>query len=314
MKKFLTLLLGMACVHAQGIAFDWNADLALTLGYRNDEIKTTIHAYDPPGTLILQDRLKVKNIDIYEIGLKANLAFCDPWRNEWFIKGFADFGRPNKGHYREDVAFPIIVSTITKGHVNKGYSQDDSIGIGYFYSFGDCCLNDSFLNGFKVGPVVGYSYDFLKVRMGKMRTNGVVDPILNHLSYDMRWQGPWLGCELEYAIDCFRMNLGYEFHWSNWRANWTLKGPDDPHNAFSDKRKSSHAYGNLVFLDGAYTFCNCWELGLGLKYQQWKAGKGRERPRAGSFADVGLSDTEVDKVPKATWRSFQVQLAIGYHF
>lgn len=303
MKKFLVVLLGAVCV-MPGFAqewMEWDGDLALTAGYRNDHITTKLHAYDPPGTLIAQDRLKATSIDVYEIGLKGEITFCD----DWFIKGFADFGWVDGGRYREDTAFPIIVSQTSTAHVNNGNTRDYSIGLGYLFSCNDCI---------KIGPVAGYSYDYQKIKLSTVDTNGVADPTLSHLSYNMRWQGPWLGFETEYCLCDILLNLGYEYHWSDWRANWTLDGPDVPGVAFSDKRKASRANGNVVYLDGTYTFCDCWNLGLGLKYQYWEAWDGRLVPRSGSFTSVGGSASEVDKIPKATWSSIQVQLSAGYTF
>jgi hypothetical protein len=184
-------------------------------------------------------------------------------------------------------------------------TRDYSIGLGYSLSCWDY---------FSISPAVGYSYDYQKFKLHHATFNGAPDPVLEGLKYENRWQGPWVGCEAQFAMQCMDFSLGYEYHWSHWHANWELKGADVAAGAFSDKRKSHQANGNVVYLDSAYSFCDCWDVGVGLKYQFWRATHGRELPRGGSFAEIGLSPTEKDKVPKATWYSYQVQLSVGHNF
>lgn len=303
MKKILTLLLAIgipALAHTWNCDA-WHGDLSVTTGYRNDRLSTTIKAFDPPGTLIEIDKLKGTGINIYQVGVKGKVTYC----NQVFARAYADFGWVCDGKYHEKVAAPIIFSSFTHAKIHKGHIRDYSVGVGYLFSCFDC---------FKIGPVVGYSYDFQKIKMGKATTNGLPEPTLDHLSYDMRWQGPWLGAEAEFCVQCLQVNVGYEYHWSDWHANWTLAGPDLVNVAFSDKRRSHDAHGNVVFLEGNYLFCECWTVGLGFKYQQWTARRGREVPRAGSFAAVGISNTEKDKVTHVSWRSAQVQVNLGYLF
>lgn len=300
MKKYLVTLFTIVCATVSGQQFDCICgDIALTTGYRNDRITTDVNAFDPPETLILQDNLKGKNINIFEIGFKGRVCLC-----EYFLKGFANFGWVGSGHYEEDVSAPGKVTSESKGHIHKGRTRDYSIGLGYMFTWN--CIN--------ISPLIGYSYDYQRIKMGKITVDGFPDAQLSNLKYDMRWQGPWIGLESEFDLCCIDFTVGYEYHWSDWRANWTLAGPDIFGVAFSDKRKSHHAYGNVVYIDGTYCFCNCWEVGLGLKYQYWKATKGKLQPRNGTLAEAVGSSTEVDKVPKATWSSFQIQLSLGYNF
>lgn len=296
MKKYIVSLLTLISANVSAFDLTFGGDAAVMGGYRLDRISTDVRGFDPPGTLVLQDNLKGNNINIWEVGVRGRAELC-----ECFIKGYADFGWVTSGTYKEYGAFPILVSDVSRGHINGGHTYDYSIGLGYhFYCF----------DWFKISPLVGYSYDFEKIKMGKMNTNGFPDPVLNNLSYNMRWQGPWLGLESDFWISCLNMRLGYEYHWSDWKANWNLSGPDVPDVAFSDKRKSNDAYGNVIYVDGRYAIYKGWDIGLGFKYQYWKAKGGKLKPRSGSF-DIG---DEVDKVPRATWASYQFQLSVGYSF
>ena len=95
MKKFFVLivLLMMFCCNFPAFAFNWDGEIDLTTGYRNDQIKTLINAFNPPETPIIQDIIKANNIDIFLIGLKGRATLCD----DWFIRGFADFGFVTNG-------------------------------------------------------------------------------------------------------------------------------------------------------------------------------------------------------------------------
>lgn len=314
-KNFIIIaMLASACISMPCQAFDWlcgnewGGDVDLTAGYRYDRILTHLHAYSPPGTLALKDNLTGKSINICEVGAKGRVFFCDNFLNgdALFAKGFATFGRVVSGRYKETIPFPTTVNSTSKGNIHRGNTQDFSLGIGYFFPI------DEYL---KVGPTGGYSYNFQKIKMRSIKTNGTHDAALSGLSYQMCWEGPWAGCEAEFWLNCItRLNLGYEYHWCTWHADWTLAGPDVTGGAFSDKRNSHRASGNVFYIDAiCIQFCP-WDIGFGIKYQTWDASKGHAKPRAGSFAAVGASPNEVDKISKATWQSLQGQLTVSYSF
>jgi hypothetical protein len=110
------------------------------------------------------------------------------------------------------------------------------------------------------------------------------------------------------------VDLGYEFHVVQWHAQWRLKGDDVISGAFSDRRHSNQCYGNVGFINVNYNFFQCWTIAIGARYNYFKAAHGREKPLAGSFSSIGKSDVEVDKVRKATWQSFAMQMFLGYGF
>lgn len=302
MKKFLIMLCGIilpALTHAWGPEL-CNADIAITTGYRSDSISTTIRAFDPPEDLIVIDDLKGSGIDIFEVGIKGRVLLLE----SLFARGHANYGWVLNGRFTDLSSLPDVFSATTKAPIDSGHTKDYSIGAGFQFSFLGC---------FKIGPVAGYSYNFQKIKLGKAKTEGERNPVLDRLTYDMCWEGPWLGAEAQFCLKFLQLIVGYEYHLSNWHANFTLDGPDVFGGSYSDKRKSNHAHGNVVFLEGNCAW-GCWTIGVGVKYQEWTAENGREVPRAGSFSAVGLNDTEVDKVPHATWRSTQIYASVGYLF
>jgi hypothetical protein len=282
-------------------ALIWDGDVAVIAGYRNDHTETVIDSYDPPGTPIHTDVVKGKDLNIYEVGVEGNFLLC----RSLFITGFAKLGTVTHGSYLE-TASTSTRSSLAKAKIHQGYTKDLSLGGGWLLP---CfCL-------FKIGPMAGYSYDYQQIKMHRTTINGTVIPLLDDLRYEMRWQGPWVGFASNFSLPyCVDITGGYEYHWGHWHANWLLDGPDVSGQAFSDKRHSKHAYGNVVFLKGLYTPLPCWDISIGVKYQYWKATHGREIPRAGSFAAVGLNSTEVDKVKKVLWSSIEVELGLAYQF
>lgn len=294
-----TLLLLFSSVAANDKCYEAFADISLIT--RVDEDSCTIKSYDPPGTLISTDSLKCDSVWITEIGFYGRLIYQDAW----LVKAFGNFGSVNSGDYKETVTTPLGGKSVIKADINNGSTRDMSIAVGYLHTFN---------KNFTIGPLVGWSYDYQRLKLKHAKTDGVKDPTLNGLNYTNRWRSPWIGFETIFPIFCISTNIGYEYHFANWHADWTLKGPDSVGGAFSDRRHAKNGYGQLVYIDTCYEIFDSWHVGIELRYQYWKATDGREVPRAGSFAAIGLNDTEVDKIPKATWQSFQLFFNLGCFF
>ncbi len=280
--------------------FEWDASFDVTTGYRQDRITTDVNIYDPPGTFIFSDGLLAKHIQIWEVGLNGRVTFC----SDFFIKGFANFGKVHGGRYIETVEGTSENEFISKAHISGGETRDFSIGVGYLYPFYEC---------FKAGVAGGWSYDHQRIKMKDAETDEVDDPVLDGLNYNNRWQGLWVGVEALYFWNCFEFNAGYEYHWPHWHAEWLLAGPAVQTTAFSDVRHAKEGSGNVVFIDVSYPFFCYGEVGLGFKYQYWKAKSGRLFPETVSFAELGFPN-EVDRIPSATWQSFEVQASLGLRF
>lgn len=321
MKRIKTIfLLGLssAMLHFSG-AFAWyyyddfcdfdccsqqRTDFDFFAGHRWDEVTTLIKAYDPPGTEIFTDDLKIKDLSIYEIGLKGRGLYCNI-----LVRGAASYGWVNHGKYDEDT-HDIVFDTREEStaHANSGHTKDATIGIGYLFPL--AC------NAW-MGPVAGWTYHQQHFKMSDGETDDIEDSILDDLTYTTQWNGPWIGVDMLYQRCNFLFALGYEYHWAHWKASWDLDGPDISGIdgvAFSDRRKGKHGHGNHVYLDGQWNFFPCWYVGLGFKFDYWTVHNGSEHPKNGSFADVGLSNSERDKVRNASWRSYGITLDLGYTF
>jgi hypothetical protein len=279
---------------------DWGATIDATGGYRYDRITCLINAYDPPGTFISSDDLKAKNLQVWEWGLRARVRLGNLYAKAWGTFGVIPFG-----NYTETGTGATGLSSQSRTDVRHGKVEDASFGAGYLFGVTDWL---------SLAPVGGWSYNYQRIKLKHAKTDGVSDPTLNGTSYTNRWQGPWAGFEGVTEFGCLLFNIGYEYHWAHWHAVWKLSGADQIGGAFSDKRHSNKASGNVVYFN---TFWNAWDdldAGVLLKYQYWRATNGQMVPLAGSFAAVGLGADEVNKVSHATWQSFEIQLSLGYTF
>lgn len=277
-----------------------NGYFELTNGYRTDWISTKIDSFDPEDTLISTDELKAKDLNMYQVGLKARYALCG-----FTVRADGDLGWSDNGEYTEVFGVPGGPHSHLKANIHNVRVKDFTVGGGYMLSF---------FNVVAVGPVGGWSDNYQHFKIKNPKIDGVFDPVTDGLTYTMQWRGPWIGVDAQFNLCNLSFDAGYEFHWAKWHASWQLKGPDVPGSAFSDRRKSNQAIGNVVYLNGRWNFCHCWNVGFGLKYQDWTVSKGREKPAAGSFSAVGLSDSEVDKVKKACWNSFAITFDLGASF
>lgn len=270
--------------------------LDLTNGYRRDKITSVIDVFDPEDTLVGVNDQVAKDMNMYQIGLKGKWVWCD-----WLLRLEGDYAWGDSGENKEVFAPVAGAVSRTVDQLHKTYANDFLAGTGYLFPV---CYN------FSIGPTVGWSYHWQRFQVGHARTDGVANPVLKGLKYTNRWQGPWAGAELAWHYGYFSLDVGYEYHWSQWHAEWTLKGPDVVGAAYSDRRRSNHAHGQVVHVEARYNYCPWWNAGIGLKFEDWKAIHGFERPRSGGFA----SPTRLDRVKKATWQSCAVTFDIGYQF
>ena len=110
----------------------------------------------------------------------------------------------------------------------------------------------------------------------------------------------------------WRLSLGYEFHGVHYRANHCIPAlATAQEQGMASTTRSSHAFGNNLFLNGRYFFRENWEYGLVLTYKHWHAKQGCVT--SSYFANNGYPPiTAVSATGK--WISYAVNLDIGYAF
>lgn len=299
-----------------------HTDFDLQIGYRQDKIQTLVNIYDPPGTLVASDFIDAHDMSSWQIAIKDRWWWCD-----FYVKAEGAYAWERCGKYKETFNdFVDLIEIETRADTHHGRFRDFSAGAGYMFPLYQCidrplnswdyCGNTLIhpIHGFSIGPVAGWSYHFQKFHLEDPITDGFPDEILDNLRYVNQWEGPWIGVEAFFNLWRFYISAGYEYHWPKWRASWRLDGPDVFGEAFSDKRESCHGQGQVGFLDIKYTFCTYWEVGAAFRIQSWEAKNGHLDPRSGDFIDVGFSDTEVDRVKSAKWKSYSISFDIGAYF
>ncbi len=298
----------------------WN-NLSLSLGWRRDDIKTSVDSEIPPAAPFFRDTLNAKRLDVWEVGGQLHLTIphfdcccCDDWwwLDRFYVRGSAYRGWISNGKYTE--SFTNLNrgrTTHETAKIHKGRTVDGTVGLGFLYPV---CEN------FAVGPVGGWSYDQVRFSLKDAKFRGIDDPVLDGLTYTSTWRGPWVGADLAYnwcVCDCWNIRLegGYEYHWANWRGTWKLKGPDiTPCIAFSDHRHSDDAWGQVGYINAWWNLCDCWDVGLGVKYQYWKSKRGGVHPDEGTFASQGCRRNQEARIKDNIWRSLGVTFDIGYTF
>ena len=302
MKKLITfsLFLFVLAFTSRIDAWCLERDITLVNSYRHDLIQSLIYAYNPPGTLVLTDDLKARNLCMYQFGGKVWFKTCG-----WVTRFEGDYAWGNKGKYRDTVTQePSGIESVQTSDVCKVRAKDFSFGTGYLF----ICLNPCF----SLGPVGGWSFNQQKFHTGSALVDGVFSPALSRLTYSNQWKGPWLGVDAVWHSSCFDLYTGYEFHLGKWHASYELARRDVQGGPFSDNRRSDSAHASVFYIDGKYRFCG-WTLGVGFRFANWRATHGCETPSHTSFANLGLPNEE-DKVKHARWRTYTVSLDMGYFF
>ena len=333
-KHFLPLFCALGIAGLLG-AVQPQTDIRLSAGWRADEIKTLIvgsATLTEPNALFrpyFSDHLQVRDIHITQIGVQGQLAvpycWCDCytwWLSQFYLKGYAYWGNVYSGRYSAfDKDIPETNPTTRFGNlgdVHGGDSRNFNIGLGWLYPISE---------DFGIGISGGYQYDRLDVKVKNMLkveacdfdtdddscTATAFDFVQEGLKYKTKWDGPWLGVNVLYASCDYRFNIGYEYHWVDWKGSSQLRGADQTNcSAFTDRRHGSDGHGNVVFVE-AGTNSGCWEFILGAKYSAFTV-SGRRHPENSTFFAIGCPADEIDKVKKNKWYSFQLTFDIGYQF
>lgn len=294
---------------------DWDAEFDLALGYRRDSIETDVHTFNDTEGSFGTDKLEIKGLDLFILGLKARAGYCN-----WFARGYAYWGWGNDGKYTEhgsnDDSFIIGSEFRNRIGISKYRTQDYSLGVGYLF---DLCWCGGF-EGLYIGPVVGWSYHRQQARLGKNHDFSGSESvgfssILNDLQYTTKWNGPWLGIDFVYEYCEFIFDFGYEYHWAQWKANWSLdddSSGSDTGFVFSDRRHGKNGHGNVVYADIKWALCDCWIVGLGFRYQDFEVKHGKLHNSGDSY--YSSYESFSDRVKKASWRAASIELDLGYSF
>lgn len=269
--------------------------LGLDNGYRWDRISN--RAIFGGGTVPAKGSTQLmRKINSFQLGGRGQLSFC----NGIFVRGNGHYGWVFDGaKYSEGGLFGKV----------GGNTADAQCAVGQYF-----CMAP----GIWLAPVVGWSYDALFLKGKHIHTTIAGEFYrLNDIKAHQRFTGPFIGFDINYQIDsCFDYAFGYEFHWAHWHGQRLIQGRDYGNppfgitTGFSNTRRINDVYGNVFKLDGTYQLCDCWELGVGLKYQYYMGDSGHYKQTRKPV----ISQYSYRKIEGLWWSSFSATFYVGNVF
>jgi len=268
------------------------------------------------------DEINVQNVDLWQLGINGRLMTPQNhfyWSNNpllsllnnFYIDGFAYWGWAGEGGQITENIHNLSTKNTSKSKakLKKALTWDIQFGLGYLFNW-DC---------WGLGISYGYSYNtqLIKPKHGKISVAPSPSPLeaqIHTAPFHTKtlWKGPWIGLELFYDWCNWKFDLGYEHHSALYTANH-YPSLTNKQLGFEDKTHSSHAYGNVAFLDISYYFYEGWTAGTSFKYQNWKAKHGHLKPDDTTFALQGLpKSTKITAI--GSWISYSISLDLGYSF
>lgn len=321
MNFFKLSLTGCVMLAAANLsALDLGCEINLSGGYRNDEI-TANNTIRRPESTTSKDRLTLGNINIGEVGFdfRFTLPECDfccqsPFTRNFYLDGYAYWGwseNENFDRFTYGITPAGAITSTTSSHGSfKARTEDFQIGLGYLLLNRDC---------WAWGISGGYAYDWERIstsRGSSSTDNGpfIDDDLYDGLAFKQSWEGPWIGTEIFYETCGCLLNVGYEYHFANYHANFDIPNNEVAQaNDFSDTRKGHNGYGNVAFINAHYKMCDCWNVGLGFTYKRFNSSHARMSPADGSFEDNGFPDGTTGSA-NSVWTSYSILVDLGYSF
>lgn len=311
----MTLLVGSTLSYANADA----GQVTLEAGYRHDNISTTNRF--PSSDPVLKTKTKFKDIDIFQLGLKGRTTLgCNLYLRAnaywgWVLEG--DFEQEVKtfgvGSYYDSFNGGFEFTNNNKNVVDDRYVYGAGVAIGYPFHFCDCSVI--------LAPVVGYAIDEQNLSVDDegfdfSRDDDLVFPVsgdccCRHKTI-FRWYGPFVGVDFQYRPfnQCWNLYAELEYHWGHFKGKRHHHGFD----LFDNQNHSANATG-WVFAAGAdYDLCNCWTVGLSVKFQDWKAHKSHHCHGDTSDAEYLFSDRDGRGRHNNKWDSYAINLTLGHQF
>ncbi len=295
MKTLVNILWGMLIGLSTTSCFaDSNFYVALDNGYRWDKISNHVSLGGPTATVQSSTQL-LRQINSYQLGARGQWDYNDCL----FVRADGHYGWVGDGKYSEGGFF---------GN-SRGHTSDIEGAIGSYFLMHE---------GIWIAPFVGWSYDSLQLKGEKISTaiNGQTYH-LSDIKAHQRFLGPFLGFDLLFQPnDCFTYLFAYEFHFSNWHGERLIQGheygnpPFGWTTGFSNVRNLNRVYGSVFRLEADYELCDCWTVGLELKYKFYSGDNGKysqtRRPLLKRFTYANVDGL--------WWRSFAATVSIGKVF
>lgn len=320
MRKWITLLMTLLVGTGVSYANATMGQVTLEAGYRQDQLQWK-HSF-PSGNPLFETKSKFKNIDIFELGLRADATLgCN-----FYVRGQAYWGWVLDGDYKSNVSvFPNVYGfddefslAVELGQENNAVIDDNYVwggefGIGYSLYFCDCTM--------MLAPVIGYSFDEQNISVEDNGINfGSGSELLpqsgSHYSRNntvFRWYGPFVGLDFYYrpSCECWSLWAEVEYHWGSFNGRRHHVGFD--FFGGNDKQHSNNMHGWVFAVGADYDFSNSWTLGFELEFEDFAANR-RHRNDVSFFDDSYVSVDGKRARNNFDWNSYAAKVTVGKFF
>lgn len=303
LAKFCALLV-TSCGLLEGSILDglcYETFANLSVGYRTDQVHSTSIAYESDDEPQSQTKLHFNDVPLVQGALLLGLTVSD----SWILMADLSLGTVvnDQGRYMEEVI--TFGYDRNKSNVADGHSGDATLSLGYCPCFWSL---------FRLGPIGGWSYHSLTFNMPHVPMSFRQQSGEHSIRFKNHWQGPWVGVSGSTLLWAVSLYAEYEYHWPRWHATWMPVNGDVFATVFTDERKGTKGKGQVARFGATIPVYCSWSLGLEGKYQRWQVTKGSVKPRAGSFAAIGVPTIAYENLVEAHWQSWQGQIALYYDF
>lgn len=322
MRKWITLLMTLLVGCGSYANANNMGQVCFEAGYRRDTIdwRQRFPSNDP----LLKSNVRFEDLDIFQIGVEGRTTIgCNFYVRGsaywgWILDG--DFKRSFNTFFREDSyadcdQLRFGLSDHNRSTVDDKYVFGVSGAVGYPFFFCDCTM--------LLAPVIGYAFDEQNIRVDDVGFELGSDNAFGERCDDKgccrnnfisRWYGPFVGVDFDWRPwnSCFNLWGELEYHWGSFRGK---RSHFDNFNAFDDRNRSSHNARAWVFAAGLdYDLCNCWTVGLSVKFQNWSANRNHKFCNRDFDTEyLGLGCDHRSRT-NHKWRSYAINLTLGRDF
>jgi hypothetical protein len=318
MQKWITLLMTLLVGSSVSYANANSGQVSFEAGYRHDNLRATnrIPASDP----FLETHAKFKDVDIFQIGLRASTTLC----SNLYLRANAYWGWVLDGDFKNNISvfpgsygfddnsgFNCEIGRRDRFVINNRWVYGAAGAIGYPFFFCDCTT--------MLAPVIGYAIDEQNLEVDSPGFGfgnydcdffPVSDGCCCRNKHIFRWYGPFVGVDFSYrpACECWDLWAEFEYHWGSFQLKRNHRGF-----SYGDNwnHSSRNAHGWVVAVGADYDFCNCWTLGFSLKFQDWRAHKRHHHHFFESSYSSGSGERARNHFK---WDSYAINLTIGRNF
>ena len=282
--------------------------IAASSGYREDKVDWSIAGKpDGTGVSVLSEYIWPK-VEFKQTKVEGELVLADKYVFDAdFAHSVAFDGHNFVSEYDGDGRTNKVVEVETES--NKGEAFDGSLGMGLLV---DLKRKDTFkeLDSLTMKMLGGYSYHLTKLTMRNGVENIGSDPGpfdgLNS-TYDMEWQGPWMG--LEFAGERKKLTSLARLKYHNFK--YYAEGDLNLQPAYAHPKSFDHnadGEGYTLDLGVGYKLAPSWAVNLMWSYKDWQVEQGSDRLY---LSDGSYSDTLLNEVNHT---SQSVMLGSQYDF